>query len=93
MPLAPSPSRTTPAQAARAVRELRLAVIEAIAARLERYSFTQGELAAMLGITRPRLNRLFKREVGLFGLDSLAAIAAHAGLVVRIAITRPYRHR
>lgn len=47
----------------------------------------------MLGITRPRLNRLLKREVGLFGLDSLAAIAARAGLVVRVTVTRPYRHR
>lgn len=87
------PSRTTPAQAARAVRELRLALIEAIAARLEGSPLTQGELAATLGITRPRLNRLLKREVELFGLDSLAAIATRAGLVVRIAITRPYRQR
>jgi predicted XRE-type DNA-binding protein len=76
-----------------AVRELRLALIEAIAARLERSPLTQGELAATLGITRPRLNRLLKREVELFGLDSLAAIAARAGLVVRVTVTRPYRHR
>jgi predicted XRE-type DNA-binding protein len=47
----------------------------------------------MLGISRPRLNRLLKREVKLFGLDSLAAIAARAGLTLRLAVTRPNRGR
>jgi len=81
----------TPAQAARAVRALRLALIDAIIERLSGYSLTQAELADWLGITRPRLNRLLKRDVDLFGLDSLAALACRAGLIVRVSITRPYR--
>lgn len=81
----------TPAQAARAVRALRLALIDAIIERLSGYPHTQAELAEWLGITRPRLNRLLARDVDLFGLDSLVAIARRAGLAVRVSVTRPYR--
>lgn len=81
----------TSAQSTRMVRTLRFALMDAIIERLERVPATQGELAAWLGITRPRLNRLLKRDVRLFGLDSLAAIACRAGLVVRISASRPYR--
>lgn len=86
-------SGATPAQAARAVRALRLELIDAIIERLSHYPATQSQLADRLGITRPRLNRLLAREVELFGLDSLAAIAARAGLTVRVSITRPYGNR
>jgi predicted XRE-type DNA-binding protein len=72
------------------MRELRLALMDAIIARLARYPMKQVELAALLGITPPRLNRLLKRDVDLFGLDSLAAIATRAGLNVRVSISRPY---
>ncbi len=81
----------TPAQAARAVRALRLALIDAIRERIAGTSATQAELADWLGITRPRLNRLLKREVALFGLDSLVGLACRAGLTVRVSTTRPYR--
>lgn len=81
----------TPAQAARAVRALRLALIDAIRERISQTPATQAELADWLGITRPRLNRLLKREVALFGLDSLVGLACRAGLRVRVSTTRPYR--
>lgn len=81
---------TTARDAQRAVRALREQLIEAIAQRLERYPLTQGEMAELLGIARPRLNRLLKRDVDLFGLDTLAAIATRAGLVVRLSATRHY---
>ncbi len=87
------PLGATATQTARSVRALRLALIDAIAAQLARTPLSQGELAAMLGISRPRLNRLLKREVVLFGLDSLAAIAARAGLTLRLSVSRPYRGR
>ncbi len=84
---------TTARDAQRAVRVLRLDLIEAIAHRLERYPLRQGELAELLGIARPRLNRLLKREVELFSLDALAAIAVRAGLAVKLGATRPYGGR
>ena len=92
----PLPKGATRAQTARTVRALRSSLIEAIAAHLERYTSedtTQAELAERLGLSRPRLNRLLKGEVELFGLDSLAAIAARAGLSVRLTVARPYGKR
>ncbi|MSQ70747.1 MAG: transcriptional regulator [Betaproteobacteria bacterium] len=72
-------------------------MIDAIAAHLDARMAgarsTQAELAALLGISRPRLNRLLAREVALFGLDSLAAIAMRAGLTVRLNAVRPYSRR
>jgi predicted XRE-type DNA-binding protein len=78
------------------VLELRASVMTAIAARIQALldaedGPTQAELAGALGITRSRLNRLLKHDVDLFGLDSLAAIAARAGLTVRVSVARPYR--
>ena len=97
-PFSPPPLRlgATQTQTAKSVRALRGALVEAIAAHLERYlneDTTQGELAERLGLSRPRLSRLLKRDVDLFGLDSLAAIAARSGLTVRLSIARPYRKR
>ena len=54
---------------------------------------TQGEKAAALDISRPRLNALLNGRVELFGLDSLTQLAIRAGLPVRIAIARPYARR
>ncbi len=87
------PLGATETQAARTVRALRTALIDAIAERLEHTHLPQGELAAKLGISRSRLNRLLKREVELFGLDSLVAIAARAGMSLRLSAARPYQER
>ena len=75
---------------------MRQTVIDAIAERLRPMldaedGPTQAEVADMLGMTRSRLNRLLKRDVELFGLDSLADIAARAGLTVKVSVKRPYR--
>ncbi len=86
--------RVTAGQTQTALRELRLGMIDAIAERLAHYpEMNQAELAATLGIARQRLNRLLKKEVELFSLDSLARIAARAGLSVRVRLARPYRRR
>ena len=96
LPGAPATPRRRALQGERRVNELRRTVIDAIAARLQPLLVaeerpTQAEIAMMLGMTRSRLNRLLKREVELFALDSLAAIAARAGLTVRVSARRPYR--
>jgi len=92
----PATPRRRAADGERRVRELRQTVIDAIAARLQplldaKDGTTQAEIAVMLGMTRSRLNRLLRRDVELFGLDSLAAIAARARLTVRVSVRRPYR--
>ncbi len=95
---APPPLRVgaTRAQAAKSVRALRAALIDGIAARLQQHlddGSTQAELAERLSLSRPRVSRLLRRDVALFGLDSLAAIAARAGFTVRLSVARPYRKR
>jgi len=92
----PATPRRRAAHAEQRVRELRQTVIDAIAARLQPLldaedGPTQAEIAVMLGMSRSRLNRLLKRDVELFGLDSLASTAARAGLTVRVSVRRPYR--
>ena len=96
LPGTPATPRRRAAHGDQRVRELRQTVIDAIAARLQPLldaedGPTQAEIAVMLGMTRSRLNRLLKCDVELFGLDSLAAIAARAGLTVRVSVRRPYR--
>ena len=93
---APATPRRRAAHGEQRVRELRRIVVDAIAARLQplldaEHGPTQAQIAVMLGMTRSRLNRLLRRDVELFGLDSLAAIAARAGLTVRVSVRRPYR--
>jgi len=88
---APLPEGAEPALAAESVCALKLVLIEALAAHLERLPMKQDELAELLGIARPRLNRLLKRKVGLFGLEALATLAVRAGLAVRVGVSRPYR--
>jgi hypothetical protein len=46
----------------------------------------QRAAATRLGVTRPCLNDLLRGRVGKFSLDTLVALAAHAGLAVRICI-------
>ena len=82
------------AQSAKRVKALRIALINALSAHLESCldeHTKQGDLAERLGLSRPRLNQLLKKKVELFSLDSLTAIAARAGLTVRLTVARPYK--
>lgn len=95
LPSGPPPLREgiAPERAARSVRTLKLVLLDALVQHLERSSMKQEELAERLGIARPRLNRLLKRKVDLFGLEALATLAVRAGLAVRVGVSRPYRKR
>ena len=90
-PSAPLPLRlgSTPIQAARSVRALRAALIDAIAARLQQHLDNGSPQAELLGLSRPRMSPLLKRSVELFGPDSLAA--ARSDNTVRLSIAKPYR--
>lgn len=86
------PEGAKPERAAKSVRALRIVLLDALVQHLERMPMKQEELADMLGIARPRFNRLLKRKVQLFGLEALATLALRAGLTVRVGVSRPY-HR
>jgi predicted XRE-type DNA-binding protein len=89
----PLPQGAKPERAAKSVRALRLVLLDALVRHLARMPMKQEELANMLGVARPRLNRLLKRKVQLFGLEALATLALRAGLRVRVGVSRPYRRR
>ena len=87
----PLPEGAEPERAAKSVRALKLVLLDGLVQHLERLPMKQEELAELLGIARPRLNRLLRRKVELFGLEALATLAVRAGLVVRMGVSRPYR--
>ena len=78
-------------RAAMAIRDLRTLLLTQIVLRLARYGLSQTKLARLIGVSRPRLNRLLNKDADGFTLDSLAGIAVKAGLTVRMDVARPYR--
>ena len=74
----------SPAKAANI--KLRSRVVIAISEAIAAWRVSQAEAARRLGITQPRLNDLLRGRVGKFSLDALVALAARAGLAVRLEI-------
>ena len=70
---------------------LRRALMKAIANHLETWGKSQQVMAKKLGVSQPRLNVLLKGNVESFSLDTLVAIAAKAGLNVRLSAVRKYK--
>ena len=70
---------------------LRRTLARAIRSRVASWGITRVAAARKLGVTRPRLSALVAGEVTLFSLDTLVALAAKAGLTIRINATRRYR--
>ncbi|MSQ50680.1 MAG: helix-turn-helix domain-containing protein [Betaproteobacteria bacterium] len=70
-------------------------VIAAVQTRIalvrDQEELTQVQMAALLGITQPRLNALLNNHGELFSLEALIEIAAKLELNVRLSISRPYR--
>lgn len=73
----------TEAENMRLRSSLMIAISEAISA----WQVTQSEAARRLGVTQPRLSDLLRGRIGKFSLDALVALAARAGLAVRLEIT------
>ncbi len=69
---------------------LRMQLMDAIAARIERLGLSQAQAAEALGITAPRMSLLAHGRVDLFSLDALVELAARLDLNVRMRVTRPY---
>ena len=60
----------------------------AIGQRVASWKMTQSEAAQRLGVTQPRLNDLLRGRITKFSLDALIALAAKAGLSVRLDIQK-----
>ena len=76
----------TPQQAAsmRARSELMMCLTEIIRER----GMTQGEAAALFGVTQPRISDLTRGKINLFAIDTLVNMAAAAGLNVEIFVRK-----
>ncbi len=76
----------TPADAAR--MKARSHLMMAIEDAVNRWDITQAQAAKRLKITQPRLNDLLRGKISKFSLDALVELAGHAGLSVRVKITK-----
>ncbi len=77
----------TPQQAAslRARSELMMSLTEVIRER----GMTQGDAAALFGVTQPRMSDLMRGKLNLFSLDTLIDMAATAGMSPTVKVTKP----
>jgi predicted XRE-type DNA-binding protein len=77
----------TPQQAAsmRARSELMMNVAEIIRER----EMTQGDAAALFGVTQPRISDLMRGKINLFSLDTLIDMAATAGMNPTVKVSKP----
>jgi predicted XRE-type DNA-binding protein len=50
---------------------------------------TQVEAGRLLGVTQPRVSDLKRGKIGLFTVDALVNMLGHAGIRVRVSISRP----
>ena len=77
----------TPQQAAsmRARSELMMNLTEVIRER----GMTQGDAAALFGVTQPRISDLMRGKINLFSLDTLIDMAATAGMSPTVKVFKP----
>ena len=77
----------TPQQAAsmRARSELMMNLTEVIRER----GMTQGDAAALFGVTQPRVSDLMRGKINLFSLDTLSDMAATAGMSPTVKVSKP----
>ena len=64
------------------------ALMMALAVIRER-SMSQGEAAALFGVTQPFVSDLVRGEVNLFSLDTLIDMAATAGITPTVKVSKP----
>ena len=67
---------------------LRKQILTAIIARIAQLDMKDTELAALLGLTRTRIDRLLDGDARAFNLDALVRIAARLGLTARMHLSR-----
>ena len=77
----------TPLQAVgmRVRSELMLSLTEVI----REQGMTQGDAAALFGVTQPRISDLMRGKINLFPLDTLIDMAATAGMSPTVKVSKP----
>ena len=55
---------------------------------IRRKGMTQAEAAKKLGVTQPRISDLMRGKIDVFSVDTLIAMLAQIGLMVRLRIAK-----
>ncbi len=74
----------TPAEAEN--MKLRASLMLALQDRIKATAMTQVQAAQLFGVTQPRISDLVRGKIDLFGIDTLVAMLATAGLHVEMHI-------
>ena len=77
----------TPQEAAS--MKARSALMMALAEVIRERGMTQGEAAALFGVTQPRVSDLVRGKINLFSLDTLIDMAATAGMAPTVKVSKP----
>lgn len=77
----------TPQEAAS--MKARSALMMALAEVIRERGMTQGEAAALFGVTQPRVSDLVRGKINLFSLDTLIDMAATAGMAPMVTVSKP----
>ena len=67
----------------------RSALMMALAEVIRERGMTQGEAAALFGVTQPRVSDLVRGKINLFSLDTLIDMAATAGMAPMVKVSKP----
>ena len=77
----------TPQEAAS--MKVRSALMMELSAVIQSSGMTQGDAAAMIGVTQPRVSDLMRGKINLFSLDTLIDMAATAGMSPMVKVIKP----
>ena len=66
--------------------KLRSVLMTALKSHLLKSGMSQGQAAALLGVSQPRVSDLMRGKISLFALDALVNMATAAGLHVEMRI-------
>ena len=77
----------TPQEAAS--MKARSALMMELSAVIQSSGMTQGDAAALFGVTQPRVSDLMRGKINLFSLDTLIDMAATAGMSPTVKVTKP----
>ena len=69
--------------------KVRSALMMALAEVIREHAMTQGEAAALFGVTLPSVSDLVRGKINLFSLDTLIDMAATAGMAPMVKVSKP----
>ena len=74
-----------------AVLQAKANVMIAVEKYIKANSLTQAQAAELLGVPRPRMNRLLKQDYSKITLDKMTEMVYRAGMTMELKIKKPRR--